>query len=86
MKTWFGLPVIEGLHLLHVDCLRALGTAFHFKADALTFAQRTKASPILDDSTVVDENISLIAGLDKTIPLLVVEPLDSALGHCCFLS
>jgi hypothetical protein len=67
-----------------VDRLWPLRAALDFERDAVPFVQRLET--VSDDPAEMNEDIALLLRLDKTIALLLIEPLHSTFLHFWILS
>lgn len=82
-RAWPWLPlssrILSQLDLMNSYRLRPFGPFFHFEGHLFSLAQRSKT--LSNNCRMMDENITLILGLDETITLLVIEPLYTTFRH-----
>src|SRR5208282_5266061 len=69
----------EQLELLNFDCRWSFGALLNFEADASTFRKALKT--LTFDGTMVNKCIFSVVRRDKSVTLLIVEPLYNTLRH-----
>jgi len=71
--------ICVGSEFHHILGLWPFGSLGDIKLDALSFFERTEATPL--DDRIMDEDISSIILLDESIAFLIAEPFYCALRH-----
>jgi hypothetical protein len=69
----------EQLELLYFDCRWSFGTLLNFEADTITFRKALKTLPL--DGAMMNKDIFSALNRNKSVTLLIVEPLYSTLRH-----
>jgi hypothetical protein len=69
----------EQLELLYLDCRWSFGALLNFEADTITFRKALKTLSL--DGTMMDEDIFPALNRNKSVTLLIVEPLYCTLRH-----
>gem|GEM_PF-2305905 len=67
------------LELLYLDCRWSFGALLDFEADTISFLQAFEAGTL--DGAMVNKDIFSAFSRDKSVTLLIVEPLYSTLRH-----
>ena len=69
----------EQLELLYFDCRWSFGALLNLEADTVAFRKAFKAGTL--DAAMVNKDIFPVFSRDKSVTLLIVEPLYSTLRH-----
>ncbi len=69
----------EQLELLYLDCRWSFGALLDFETDTIAF--RKALITLAFDAAMVDKDIFSVFSRDKSVTLLIVEPLYSTLRH-----